>query len=147
MARPGDEGLVIASVRFAGQSVLKAMPVGMTTVAPGFRGGWFNITFSIPQAVTAQLQERARRYPVAWTWNSTGCGAPHCVDDSRATWLMPTRLLLVPVLTRPSMAMYSELWVDGERAELQTSFNSRGLTRMPCLLGFYWDASGLAPEK
>merc|ERR1712107_272556 len=103
-------------------------------------------SFAIPTALMEQLRQRARHYPIPWTSADHGCGQPHCVNDHKATWLVPTRLLLAPFVAHPSDRMPLALRVDGVPRELQRSYNSRGLARNSCFLGFYWDASSLEAE-
>merc|ERR1712217_787949 len=106
-------------------------------------GGWFNTSFSIPNSVKQQLKKRAEKYPVPWSWSAKGCNQPHCVDDSKATWLIPSRLLLTPFISHPSDEIHIDMYIDGERVELAKSYNSRGRNVSSCFLGFYYDASNV----
>lgn len=143
--QPGRGSSVTAHVHFAGPSLLRAMPVGGPPL-PNFTGGWFNTTFEIPQALKDQLMDRGQRYPVPWTFDSHSCGLPHCVDDSKATWLVPTRLLLSPFLAQPKDSMKLEMWLNGKLVDLKRSYNSRGRQVHSCFLGFYFDASSLKAD-
>ncbi|KAH8079211.1 hypothetical protein JL720_9476 [Aureococcus anophagefferens] len=58
--------------------------------------------------------------------------------------LAPARLLLYPAIADPDDALDVALWVDGAPANLTRAYNSRGLPRAACFLGFYYDASPLA---
>merc|ERR1712072_322456 len=98
-----------------------------------------------------QLKDRESTYPIPWTHtNASGsCGLPHCVDDSKATWLIPSRLLLSPFLTNATANMVVDLFIDGKNVGLKRSYNSRGHgaahttqgSRKSCFLSFYYDAS------
>ena len=141
---------------------------------PGFAGGWFNATVAVPAAVAAQLADRAAAYDVAWrpdelraAWPAPArepadraratSGLPELgrVDDVRTRRprsssarsprrLAPARLLLYPAIADPDDALDVALWVDGAPANLTRAYNSRGLPRAACFLGFYYDASPLA---
>merc|ERR1712187_387505 len=131
---------------FSGLPAFRAMPVSPDVPPPDFTGGWFNTTFSIPMSVKQQLNERTKSYPVPWTRSAQGCGLPHCVDDSKATWLIPSRLLLNPFITHPTDRMAIDLYIDGQHVELLKSYNSRGRDVSRCFLGFYYDASDVTPD-
>merc|ERR1712217_431482 len=109
-------------------------------------GGWFNTTFTIPKSLKEQLQRRAEKYPIPWTTSAEGCGLPHCVDDSKATWLIPSRLLLTPFLAHPADNMAIDLYIDGNKVDLAKSYNSRGRSVSRCFLAFYYDASNISIE-
>jgi hypothetical protein len=144
-------------IQMAGEPVYRAMPISPDKPPQSFTGGWFNTTFIIPSAVKQQLHQRDVKYPIPWTHtNASGsCGLPHCVDDSKATWLIPSRLLLYPFLTNVTSTMVVDLFIDGKTIALQRSFNSRGHgasrttqgTRKSCFLGFYYDASHVEAAK
>ena len=112
------------------------MPIAPGAVAPDdFRGGWFNVSFAVPRAIADQLAARKRALNLNW--------APR---EYNASWLVPSRLLMYASLRAPDDAMALDLLVDGERAALTRAYNSRGLPRPNCFLGFYFDASALAVE-
>jgi hypothetical protein len=145
------------AVQFAGEPVLRVMPVSPTRPPAQFAGGWFNTSFVIPTAVKQQLKERDIKYPVPWSYtNASGsCGLPHCVDDSKATWLIPSRLLLNPFLMNRTADMILSLFIDGKKVEVKKAFNSRdapkkshtaGAGGHETFLGFYYDASHVTPN-
>ena len=117
-------------------AVHHAMPIAPEAVAPqSFAGGQFGVNFSIPADITAQLEERSRAYPINWT-----------TADKRATWLAPSRLLLNVFIESPSDSLVIGATLDGEAITLAKAYNSRGLVRSRCFLGFYYDASSLLPK-
>jgi hypothetical protein len=134
-------GALQLDVRFSGtavgdEPVTHGMAISQSAVQPpgeAFPGGWFNTTFSVPAAVTAQLAQRSKAYPVPW--------AP---ADFHAAWLVPTRLLLFPFLSPASDQLEISMAVDGAPVQLTKAYNSRGLVRPRCFLGFYFDATALA---
>ncbi|EGB07459.1 hypothetical protein AURANDRAFT_64885 [Aureococcus anophagefferens] len=126
-------GVVAARYAAPASRAQRAMPVAPGAVAPpAFAGGWFNATVAVPAAVAAQLAARAAAYDVAWR-----------PGELRAA-LAPARLLLYPAIADPDDALDVALWVDGAPANLTRAYNSRGLPRAACFLGFYYDASPLA---
>uniref|UniRef100_A0A7S0AYG7 Uncharacterized protein n=1 Tax=Pyrodinium bahamense TaxID=73915 RepID=A0A7S0AYG7_9DINO len=131
---------------FAGPSMLGNAPV-LPLPSKDFTGGWYNGTFKIPQAYFKQLKARATTYPIPWTHSASGCGQPHCVDDSKATWLIPTRLLMAASVVHPAADMQLRLLLDGKEVPLARSYNSRGRELHSCFLGFYFDASSLKAER
>ena len=96
---------VMVKIRFAGPEMTGNAPV-VPLPAKDFVGGWYNGTFSIPQAYFDQLKGLGASYPIQWTTSATSCGLPHCVDDSKATWLVPTRLLMAPFIRQAEPPTY-----------------------------------------
>ncbi|CAE7459681.1 unnamed protein product [Symbiodinium sp. CCMP2592] len=137
-------GHVKVQIRFKGPSLMGNAPV-VPLPAKDFAGGWYNGTFSIPQAYFEQLSALGASYPIPWTTSATGCGLSHCVDDSKATWLVPTRLLMAPFIRQAKQDMAVRLFLDGREVQLSKSYNSRGRVLEHCFLGFYFDASQLEP--
>ena len=114
-------------------SIFHSMPIDPKAVAPAsFAGGWFNVTFTVPQALVDQLAERKKAYPIPWT-----------EVDARAAWLVPHRLLMYPFVANPADSMQIEMWIDGESVVPTPAYNSRGRKVSRCFLGFYVDASAL----
>lgn len=134
------------AVRLGGAPALRAMPIGPALPPMNFTGGWYNVSFSVPASVVDQLQRRTERYPIPWTHSAEGCGLPHCVDDSKATWLLPSRLLMEPFLTEPKEDMDIILLIDDTEVLVSKSYNSRGVGGARCFLGFYYDATGITPD-
>ncbi|KAH8055502.1 hypothetical protein JL721_10231 [Aureococcus anophagefferens] len=157
-----------ASSPLRGASVARAaMPVAPGAVAPpAFAGGWFNATVAVPAAV-AQLAARgglrrrlaARASSAAWPAPAREPPArrrvfgrvgdvrtrrPRSSSARSPPRLAPARLLLYPAIADPDDALDVALWVDGAPANLTRAYNSRGLPRAACFLGFYYDASPLA---
>ena len=127
---------VAATYASPAPAIFRAMPIAPGAVAPDdFRGGWFNVSFAVPRAIADQLAARKRALNLDW--------APR---EYNASWLVPSRLLMYASLRAPDDAMALDLLVDGERAALTRAYNSRGLPRPNCFLGFYFDASALAVE-
>ena len=117
----------------SGAGIPKTPPVGGSVVPPNFAGGWYNATFTVPQSYFDQLSARAVAYPIPWT-----------PEDARATWLNPNRLLMVPFFEHPSdNGMGLALYLDGSPVTLSRSYNSRGLVRPRCFLGYYIDCTRL----
>eukprot|EP00937_MAST-01D_sp_MAST-1D-sp2_P003944 g3944.t1 len=115
-------------------SVYHAMPIAPGAVAPpGFAGGWFNVSFQVPAEIATQLAARKAAYPITWL--------PH---EYNATWLVPSRLLLNVFISKPADSLDIHAMVDGKPVALGRSYNSRGLVRPRCFLGFYLDATELA---
>jgi hypothetical protein len=130
--------VVNMSVTFAGEGpVYHAMPISPGAVSPrgafAQQGGWLNTTFKIPAAISDQLAQRQKDYPIKWE-----------ESDYRATWLVQTRLLMYPFLAPVADDLPLYLEIDGVPVPLSKSYNSRGLVRPRCFLGYYFDASDLS---
>lgn len=123
------------TAQFEGVSVRHAMPISDTPVPPGFDGGLWKTSFTVPPAISAQLAERRQSYPIPWT-----------PADYKATWLVPERLLLNVFLEKPSDEMNLTLSIDGVQHALTPSYNSRGLVRSRCFLGWYLDATNFTRD-
>lgn len=93
-------------------------------------GGTFDLPFTIPLAVYDQLDARQRAYPIRWT-----------AAERNATWLIPSRLLAYIFFARPLDHWPINASIDGLTIPVQRSYNSRGLARARCFLGFYLDLS------
>ena len=115
-------------------SLYRLMPISPALVPPGFGGGVWKTSFSIPLAIPEQLAARAKAYPIDWT-----------AADRNATWLVPTRLIGSIFIERPSDSWDVGLRINGTPWRVQRAYNSRGLARSKCFLGFYFDGSSLAP--
>ena len=114
-----------------------AMPISPSLPASDNTGGHFSTSFTIPGAIPAQLAARAKAYPIPWTER-----------DRIATWLDPNRLLGYIFIANPRDSWLEQitLTVDGANVQVERSYNSRGLNHSRCFLGYYFDASGLAPD-
>ena len=99
---------------------------------PSNEGGNWSATFAVSSAVFAQLKARQAAYPIPWT-----------AAEHNATWLVPTRLLAYIMIAKPSDKWEVNAFIDGKRVPVQRSYNSRGLVRPRCFLGFYLDFSAM----
>lgn len=133
VAPPGPARLV---VDFGGAEISHAMPISETPVPPDFAGGNWQTTFTVPSAIGAQLSARRAHYPMPWD-----------AADHKATWLVPERLLLNIFIEKPSDAMNVNLTIDGAVQTLVPAYNSRGLVRSKCFLGFYLDATKFTRDE
>jgi len=132
-----ERNVTQVQIQFAGTSpVYHAMPIDPSALAPpDFTGGWFNITFSIPSVIKQQLSQRKAGYPIEWQ-----------PAEYKATWLVPSRLLMYIFIAEPQDSMDVLLVMNGTVQEVGKSYNSRGLVRSRCFLGFYYDASALPDD-
>ncbi|MEN6561443.1 MAG: hypothetical protein ABFD52_11775 [Acidobacteriota bacterium] len=106
-----DQGVVTATVRFAGRAFGKSQSAG--PVPEGFTGGIYKARITVPSRVLAQLDARKKSWPVTYT-----------EDDLRAPWLGPWRLLLhIPVIEGTD-AMDVTLKVNGLPVEILKGYNS-----------------------
>lgn len=90
----------------------------------------FDAEINITAAMKEQLSNRARAYPVKWD-----------PSDYKASWLVPTRLLLYLFIEKPIETMNVTMTLDGRPAGLTKAYNSRGRGGARCFLGFYCDLS------
>jgi len=129
-------GELVVRPTFAGAPVHHAMPISPGAVPPQpWAGGWLNTTFVVPSAMKAQAAARSTAYPIDW--------AP---ADYKASWLVPSRLLVYAFVIKPANDMKLTLMVDGAPANMTTAYNSRGLPHPRTFLGFYYDASKLTAD-
>eukprot|EP00036_Acanthoecidae_sp_10tr_P020740 CAMPEP_0206325466 /NCGR_PEP_ID=MMETSP0106_2-20121207/21091_1 /ASSEMBLY_ACC=CAM_ASM_000206 /TAXON_ID=81532 /ORGANISM="Acanthoeca-like sp., Strain 10tr" /LENGTH=274 /DNA_ID=CAMNT_0053757941 /DNA_START=30 /DNA_END=855 /DNA_ORIENTATION=+ len=89
-----------------------------------------NVAFGGPAVQHAMPTARKKAYPIPWD-----------AADFKATWLVPERLLMNVFLEKPSDAMKVSLSIDGVTQGLVPAYNSRGLVRSRCFLGWYLDAT------
>ena len=99
--------MAVPRIRFAGPRLGRAVPVGPDQPAASFTGGWFNTTFIIPQEAKDQLARRAKAYPVPWK-----------PADYKASWLVPTRLLLHPFIGGVKDNLAVKMYLNGSEAML-----------------------------
>ena len=130
-----DKGRVTAIVRFAGRAFGRSQRAG--EVPPGFTGGIFRARITVPARVFAQLAERKKAWPVAYT-----------DDDLRAPWLGPWRLLLHVPIAEGTDAMDVTLKVNGVPVEVLKAYNSV-YPHSPerTFIGHYADVSRLRPDS
>ena len=123
----------LGSIHFDGEAIAWSQQATDTMPPSDFAGGWFNSTFSISEALLAQLQRSQAEYPINWT-----------SVDMDATWLAPNRLLLYPYLVHPVASMAPILaWVDDKPLKMLPAYNSRGNHHSKgCFLGFYANMTG-----
>ncbi|HOW85648.1 MAG TPA: hypothetical protein P5119_00635 [Candidatus Aminicenantes bacterium] len=129
-----DQGVVTATVRFAGRAFGQSQSAG--PVPDGFTGGIYKARITVPQRVLAQLAERKKSWPVAYT-----------DDDLRAPWLGPWRLLLHLPIVEGTDDMAVSLTVNGSPVEVLKAYNSvyphsPGRT----FIGHYADLSRVRPD-
>jgi hypothetical protein len=73
----------VVAVGLVTPAIYQQMPISPDFNPPSDNtGGDFSTTFTIPAAIPAQLEARAKAYPIPWT-----------PRDQIATWLDPNRLL------------------------------------------------------
>lgn len=129
--RNGD--VVAAKVRFGGAYFSHCQQVGC--YEPGFSGGKFTGTFTIPKRIFQQLQARGKAWPIAWTQ-----------QDYQTTWLVPERLLLFVQIAEPDENMDVKLKIEGQSVELKKAYSSVRV-HSRCFVGFYADLSLLKSDK
>ena len=104
-----------------------------TTTTSEITGKW-NGTIVVTNDMRNQLESRKKSYPIPW--NPT---------DYKATWLVPSRLLLYIYFENPDPTLSVSLTLNSIPTNLSMAWNSRGAlphTRN-CFLGWYLDASFL----
>jgi hypothetical protein len=126
-------GLLSADLRFDGVRFRQYQPVGRYD--PAFTGGEWSGTFTIPQRIFAQLEERRRAWPIPWT-----------SEDSLSTWLVPERLLLFVQVAEPDDSMAVEMRIDGAAVELKKAYSAVRAARRT-FTGWYLDVSGLEADR
>jgi hypothetical protein len=120
-------------------AIYQQMPISPDFDPPADNtGGDFSTSFTIPAAISAQLQARAKAYPIPWT-----------THDQIATWLDPNRLLGSIFIENPTDNLLDKitLTVDGEDVQVKRSYNSRGLNHSRTFLGYYFIATEMAVDK
>lgn len=119
-----------------GPVVQHAQPLGPLPPSTNVGGKW-TAAFAISSAVFDQLAARQVAYPVPWT-----------AAERNATWLVPSRLLAYIMIANPSDNLQLTATIDGVAVPIHRSYNSRGLVRPRCFLGYYLDLSALklAPD-
>ena len=123
-----SNNITAVDVTFGGVGpVRKAAPLGPLPPATN-EGGVFTFNFTISSAVFAQLEARAKVYPIPWQ-----------PAELNATWLVPSRLLAYIFIANPSDSLAVKATLDGRSTTVFKSYNSRGLVRPRCFLGFYLD--------
>jgi len=138
-AEPDDEVRVTeVRVSFGGGSpVRRLQPLGALPPVDNTGGNW-TLNFSIGSGVFAQLAARQRAYPIDWQ-----------PAERNATWLVPSRLLASIFIANPQDDWLLQSTLDGHLIPVHRSYNSRGLVRPRCFLGFYLDlsAAGVSAEQ
>jgi len=132
-ALPAGGALLTLSVIFGGApAVQHAQSLGPMPPTSNQGGGW-SASFAISSAIFAQLEARQAAYPVPWT-----------AAERNATWLVPSRLLAYIMIAQPSDGWKINASIDGMAVPVHRSYNSRGLVRPRCFLGFYIDLSAIS---
>lgn len=128
-----EDDVVVVPLRFAGEPFSQMEQVG--TYDPDFEGGVVSGTFSIPQRVFEQLEERRRDWPIPWS-----------EPNYDTPWLVPERLPMFVQIAEPSDTMDVRLRIDGEPVDLTPAYSSiRRHARS--FVGFYADVSSLEPDR
>lgn len=131
-----DAGDLAVTATFAGAPIHHAMPISPGAVPQQpWKGGWLNTSFVVPSAMKAQAAARQAAYPIDW--------GP---ADYKASWLVPSRLLVYAFIVQPTNNMKLTLMVDGAPVDVTAAYNSRGLPHPRTFLGFYFDASKLSAD-
>lgn len=130
--RAGD--VVSVTVRFAGTRFAHSQAIKTTSVAAQ-RGNVYRGSFIIPARIFKQLAARKRAWPIPWT-----------TEDLQTTWLAPERLLLFAQFAQPDDKMVTGLKIDGQPVALRKAYSSVRVNPRS-FVGFYLDASALAPER
>ena len=100
-----DGNKLFVTVKFTGVEMNRTPQIGV--YAAKFTGGVYTATFSVPERVFAQLNQRKKDWPI-----------PYDEDDLRATWIGSYRLLLYVQIADPKEDMVSAVKVDGKEVEL-----------------------------
>jgi hypothetical protein len=120
------------SITFCGELVTGFQEVASMSTPVN---GWFNTSFFLSNSLLAQGQKRALAYPIPWT-----------PQDLSASWLLPHRLLLHPVLN-PSAnpSNVPTLVIDGVPRPLVAGHTGRDNagSQSSTFTGWYYDCSGL----
>jgi hypothetical protein len=129
-----NEGVVAATVRFAGRAFAKSQGAG--TVPEDFAGGVFKARVTVPARVFTRLAERKKAWPVSYS-----------DDDLRAPWIGPWRLLLHIPIFEATDAMDVALKVNGMPVDVLKAYNSV-YPHAPArtFLGHYADLSRIRPD-
>ena len=96
----------------------------------------YETSFTITDTMKTQLSNRAKEYPIDWQ--------PH---EYNATWLVPTRLLAYVFIDHPQDTWTIDVKIDGNSVDMSRAYNSRGLVRSRCFLGFYVDCTSLLDDE
>lgn len=118
---------------FEGAPFKRAQQVG--TVDPGFTGGTFTATFSVPRRVFDQLAARRKAWPMDWT-----------PEELNTPWLAQERLLLYVQIAEPDPKWNATMSTDGKPVELKKAYSSIRAVDST-FVGFYADVSSLAPDQ
>jgi len=135
------------SVSFAGSASLRHN--ARASPAPKASNAWHNSTIKVTTAMLEQLHNRQSKYNISWN-----------KEDVDASWLIPSRLLLYPYVTRPTPSLAEPMvFIDGHPAEVAKQYNSRGNHAVVpagggavsgntarTFLGWYVDCSNLKPD-
>ena len=127
-----QSGIATVPAHFPGVQFGRARAVD--AYQPLFTGGTVNATFTIPRAVTTQLQQRKALWPI-----------PYTAQDLRAAWLGPHRLLFYIQIAEPADNMAVTLKIDGQAVALLKAYTTVR-TVWGRFTGHYADVSTLAPD-
>jgi len=125
----GGRGRIV-EVTMAGERVQRMMAASHQPVGNDLN---FKATINVTAAMKAQMEARQQAYPIKWQ-----------PTDYKASWLVPSRLLLFLYIEHPSEGMTVTMMLDGMPTNLTRAYNSRGRGGNRCFLGFYYDLSNTA---
>jgi hypothetical protein len=125
--------VIRVQVRFDGARFRQYQQIG--EVDPGFTGGTYSASFTVPQRIHDQLAARARAWPIPWD-----------AHDYRTTWLAPHRLLLFVQIAEPDDRWEARLAIDGRPVELRKAYSAIRAVRRT-FVGFYADVSLLSADR
>jgi hypothetical protein len=129
-----DQGVVTATVRFAGKAFSQSQTAG--DVPAGFAGGLYKARITVPTRVFTQLAERKKAWPVSYS-----------EDDLRAPWLGAWRLLLHIPIFEGADAMAVGLKINGQAVDVLKGYGSVYAHSPRSFLGHYADLSGVKPDS
>jgi len=128
-----DQGVVTATVRFAGKAFGQSQSAG--EVPAGFAGGTYKTRINVPARVFTQLAERKKSWPVNYS-----------DDDLRAPWLGAWRLLLHIPIFEGTDAMDVGLKINGLPVDVLKGYGSVYPHAPRSFLGHYADLSRIRPD-
>ena len=124
---------VSGNLNFNGKSLSSIHQLG--NVDPGFTGGKYSGSFTIPSWVFEQLEQRKKAWPIPWSQ-----------ADYKTTWLAPERLLLFIQIAEPEDTMEVKMSLNGQPARLTKAYSSVRPNKRS-FVGWYCDITALKAER
>ena len=121
---------VDAKVPFDGIRFAQAQEISLYSDSKGALTG----SFVVPRRVFDQLNARKKQWPIPWT-----------PEDSKTTWLAPSRLLLFVQFAEGTDSIKVSAHLDGRPLALKPAYSSVR-AHAASFVGFYADLSGIAPD-